>query len=229
MMLASEEKALRALGRTGRRLVETRGGWAVLSGDDRRRRPQGVMRGATVDQLAAQGVLSPAPTGGYVLARDRDHASNAPDVHAAAPSLVVEAAGRRRIAGGQGFALLAMQARAGEGPLTFRQAEAGARLIADAEAAGRDPRLTMNWDAVPRDAVRRAGRGGGLSPPAMSAERRIRRVRMRLGAGEFGLVWSACVDGRSLAGLSRVRGLAVRAVASHLARALEAVADAYAR
>jgi hypothetical protein len=221
--------ALRMLGRSGRRMLPCRMGWAVVSGADARLRPQAVLLRAEGERLIAEGAVRPARGGGYVLASIE--AAEAPEedvVHVSPAAFFVAAGGgaAKRKGSGAGFVALAQRARMGEGPLSLRQVEAGLRLIRDAEQAGRDPKLSMRWDGVVVD----GGGGpsaGGLAPVARQAEQRLRSVRAEAGEAAFTLAWTACVEARPMVVLAVRAGVGARKVGVMLAAALEKVAKGY--
>lgn len=62
------ERVVRALRISGRRLVKTRTGWSVISGEDRRRRPRLLLDEAEVERLTGDGKLIAADEETYVLA-----------------------------------------------------------------------------------------------------------------------------------------------------------------
>lgn len=124
---------------------------------------------------------------------------------------------------GAGFAGLASVAGQPGAALSLRQAMAGLRFIADAEASVRQRGITMSWTATPASRTRRVGRDGGMVPAALDAARRLARLR-DADAHAFALAWAACVEGASLSALERRFDLPKRGVAVALAAALESIA-----
>jgi hypothetical protein len=217
------EGLIRILRVSGRRLVECNGEWRVLPRGDRRRRSLMTISAVDVERLRAEKLLV-ASSGGYVLSPDHE----TPEEPLAAGPWVFKAACVPAAKGHwRGFARLAELARHGRGPLSLRQALAGLRLIEDAEAAVRDPLLTMNWDAVPADRNTRSGRDGGLQPHARRAARRIERIRAALGKRDFTIVYAACVERVHLKTLEQRFGLKRLGARTVLPEALEKVAEIY--
>jgi hypothetical protein len=220
------DRILRAMRLSGRRLVCSNGKWRVRA--DQRRWLAIDVPPEDAQLLLADGKLAPAQGGGYVLtaaAVEEIAAADASEPPCAGPWIHVVTGTRRRTAA-RGFRGLAIRAEAGLGPLTRRQAVAGLKLIADAEQAGRNPSLTMNWDAGPADKQRRDGRMPWRMRVVRKADARVRRARETLGDA-FGLVWSACVDQLPLARLERRHELPAREGAAALAAALEKLANLY--
>jgi hypothetical protein len=221
-------RARRALRLSGRRLFQLgHGGWAVLIGDDRRRRALAMLAPDAGRALVDSGEVEPAEGGGYVLAGgpvERD--APAPDTPLPGPSVFIAAGVPRSGFRGAGFLGLARRAGEAGEALSLRQALAGVRLVADAERAASTPGLTMDWSAAPASRVRRSGRDGGRSAAGRKAALRIARL-MAADADGFSLAWAACVEGRSLVALERRFGLSKRSAADRLAEALETIAAGY--
>ena len=220
-------RAMRELRRSGRRLVQHRDGWRVIGPAAER---GGVAELAPVDVavMAEEERLVAADGGGYVLcAADMVEATCAPDAPASGPWLFEAVGVTRSWAGGAGFEGLAKRARAGEGPLTLRQAAAGVRLVLDAEQSARGEKLTMDWDGVAADRRRRGGRSGGLALAAREAAARIERLKPAAGAAGFALAWSACVEAAPIDRIARRLGRSRREVHARLSEALEEIAAAY--
>jgi hypothetical protein len=209
---------------SGRRLVDCGGEWRILPRGDRRRRALMVLDAGHVESLRSEMLIVPS-AGGYVLAPDDDPPPEAPP--AAGPWVFKAACVPAAKGGRRGFARLAELARHGRGPLSLRQALAGLRLVEDAEAAVRDPLLTMNWDAVPADRNTRSGTSGGLQPHARRAARRIARIRKALGKQNFTIVYAACVERVHLKALERRFGLKRLEARRLLPDALERAAEVY--
>jgi hypothetical protein len=218
------DRALRALRISGRRLVRHNGRWQVRA--DSQRWPVITLRREDVERLRADGRLAAAEGGGYILAAaavEEMTAADPEETPRAGPWIYAPAGRRGRP---HGFAGLALRAQNGEGPLTLRQASAGLKLIADAEQAGRDPTLTMNWDAGPVDKRRRDGRQPYRTGAARKADTRIRCARDALGEA-FALAWSACIEQFPLSRLERRHRLPAHGAAAALAEALEKLAHVY--
>jgi hypothetical protein len=216
-------RAMRQLRRSGRRLVPHGDRFVVLAAG----RPAGELTCEEVALLKEDERLVEAEGGGMVLcAADMIEATCAPDRPADAWVLEVAAA-RHPSVSGRGFARMVKQAMVGEGPLSLRQANAGRRLIVDAELAARVAGTTMNWDAMPVDRQQRAGREGGSPRSARSAAARLRRVREAAGDEAFNLAWALCVEETATSVMAARAGLSFRGMSSRLAQALEAIAGAY--
>jgi hypothetical protein len=219
-------RLMRTLSISGRRLVECADGWRVVSRGDRRSPAWLTASADDVDRLRREGRIVSSPAG-YVLAEERAPAP-APEAQPAAGPWVFQAAGVMvSNLGGPGFAGLAMKARRGKGSLTLRQAMAGLRLIEDAEQAGRDPMLTMNWDAVPADKQVRSGGAGGRWSNARRAATRIAKVQAALGECAFEIAYAACVLRIPLRTIERRFSLPRLGARKALAAALEKAADVY--
>lgn len=219
-------RALRALAVSGRRLVLLGDDeWGVLHGHDRRFRPLVRLCGQTVMEMAAAREIVAADETSWLLAPDYVAETIAP------PSRWVFTATAARRPGarmrGFGFIGMARQARAGGGPITLRQTQAGLRLIADAERAVADARLTMDWDAGPSDKNRRGGSNGGRVGGALAAANELGRVRRRMGEPAWRLVWSLCVDGDSLKHVMQRFTITQTAIKAQVEQALEKLAEAY--
>jgi hypothetical protein len=218
---------LRALEISGRRLARVRNGkWGVMTSADRRGRPIVSLPPESVERLAHEGKLRALDAHAYVLAESGAH-DRAPG-----PPLrwVFVAASVRRpgVRGrGIGFAGLAVLARRGRGPLSMRQVMAGLRLIADAERAAADVRVTMNWEAGPVTRQRRGSSDGGRRGDAKLAARFLERLRARVGDDAWRLLWALCVEGESMKSVKKRLAIAQRDVHPRVACALEVLAGAY--
>jgi hypothetical protein len=223
---ARVRRALRALQRSGRRLIQRRKDWAVVGASSAA--TFATLTQADVAMLAAENLIAPAECGGHIAAP--------PDADATPPLEIIPRTGQwvfdaigctSRKPRGLGFAGLASRAHAGEGPLSMRQALAGLRLIEDAEQSFRGERTTMDWSGLVVDGQRRRGRDGGLAHAARKAHERIARVRAEAGEAMFALAWSACVERASIRSLARARGVKGGEVQRRLSLALEKLAAAY--
>jgi hypothetical protein len=219
------DRVLRALQVSGRRLVERRDGWRlVTSGGDGRMPPLMRVHADVVEKLKADRRITEMPNG-YVLAMQEEDFLNPPP---AAGKWVFGASNATALRmPGRSFLGMAAQARQGRGPLTLRQALAGLRLIEDAEQAARDALLTMNWDAVPTDRQVRSGRDGGFAAPTRRAAQRIERIRKALGERDFSIVYAACVQRMLFGALEHRFGLRRLGARTVLPRTLEKVAEVY--
>jgi hypothetical protein len=222
-------QALRELRRSGRRLVQRKRDWAVMSAGGA---AMVLLTQADVAMLAADGKIMTTEGGGYVAtpsaATVKAAPEQAPKSGAKTGDWVFEAAGiAKPTPTGAGFAGLARRAQVGHGPLTLRQAAAGLRLVADAEQSVRAERITMDWDGVVGDRRRRRGRDGGLALSARAAAVRIARLKCAMGEAAFDLAWSACVERAPARLLARRRGVAGPRIRAMLCDALEKLAEAY--
>ena len=220
------ERVLRALRISGRRLVQRRGeGWAVLGGGDRRRRPILRVDGEVVMRLIAEGDVVSAGEQVWVLRPEA-----APPAWTQPRQWVFTATSVRRAGSrmrGFGFVGLARQAREGGGAISLRQAQAGLRLIADAERAAADVRLTMDWDAGPKTRQRRSTGGGGRAGDALAAADLLRRLRKRLGEPAWRILWTLCIDGDTLNTLMARHAIPQTLIKARMADVLERLAAAY--
>lgn len=221
-------RLLRALAQPGRRLVARGEGWSVHARGDRRTRALAVAAAAEVRALAESGRIAPAPDGDGYVAAEEAHTFDAAARFVPPAGWRPQLAASRGAAHGAGFVGLARRAEAGQGPLSRRGALAGARLIADAEAAAADRALSMNWEGLPRDPSRTPGPAapGGRSAGARA---RIARLKAAAPARSLAIAWAACVEGRSLVRLAAAFNLGSGGGAQALAEALETLADVYDR
>jgi hypothetical protein len=223
---ARVRRALRALQRSGCRLVQRRKDWAVVGASNSA--IFATLTQADVAMLVAENLIAPAEGGGHVAASEDTDAKPSLEIVPRTGQWVFDAVGcTSRKPRGLGFAGLASRAHAGEGPLTLRQALAGLRLIEDAEQSLRGERTTMDWSGLVVDGQQRRARDGGLALAARRAKERIARVRADAGEALFALAWSACVERASIRSLARARGVKGREVQLRLSLALERLAAAY--
>jgi hypothetical protein len=223
---AKAARAMRAMEISGRRLCRLRDGrWGVYPANDRRRQPVVSLHPETVKRLVEAGRLTPAGEETFVLT-----SVTAPRWIPLPPRALFMAAHARRpsrVSGGVGFAGLAMMARSGAGPLSMRQVLAGLRLVADAERAAADPRMTMNWDAGPVTRQRRGASAGGRTGDAKLAARLLDRLRSKIGETNWRLAWMLCVEAEPLATLKRRFTIAQRDIHARVQVTLEHLAAAY--
>lgn len=125
---------------------------------------------------------------------------------------------------GFGFVGMARQAREGGGPISLRHALAGLRLIADAERAAADTRLTMDWDAGPSTKTRRGASGGGGRVGDARAAARLHGMRRRIGEDAWRMLWALCVDGDTLLAVMKRFAITQKRIKARLAQALETLA-----
>lgn len=216
------ERALRALEKSGRRLVERGDGWVVMASADLRRRPFARLSDAEARDLIAGGSVAPCEGGGFVLAVERDM----PEPPTRDLSAYAGAGRKPRAAG---FAGLARLAERGEGPLSMRGAAAGLRLARDAEASERRRGLSMDWDLIPTDRRPRGATQGGLGSAAREATNRIAKLKRTIGDEAFRLAWFACVEGLTLSAVAQRCAISRNTCGERLGEALEDLADAYER
>lgn len=221
-----KERVIRALRISGRRLAHLgREAWGVVNSSDRRLRPVMRVDGETVMRLVEAGEVVAAGEEVFVLSPEAARPVWSPPVR-----WVFTATGARRPGErmrGFGFIGLARQAREGGGPISLRHAEAGLRLVADAERAASDTRLTMDWDAGPTTRQRRGASGGGRAGDALAAAGRLRKLRARVGEAAWRFAWALCVDGDTLHGVMERFAISPKAIKAHVAEVLEAVAVGY--
>ncbi len=218
-------RLVRALTPSRRRLVRSPRGWAVLGPASSR--PLLEVEARDGDRLLALGWATPAEAGAGYCLDDAMRGAGRLEVERSPGASVFLAIGRPRARkAGPGFAGLAHLAEQGGGPLSLRQAGTGLRLIADAERAGAEPSLTMNWSATPSTLRRRDG-ARGATWLAAEARRVLYRLEQAVGEPAFRLAWAACVDGLTLSALEQRFSLARRGAGAVLADALERLAEAY--
>lgn len=114
------------------------------------------------------------------------------------------------------------------GHVDARQYEAGARLRGDYETAALGPRVTMRWDAAPRQAGRR-GAAEPLDPTLaqIAAKRRFDAAIAAAGAGLADILWRVVCAGEGLSAAEKGLGWPSRAGKLVLCLALDRVADHY--
>jgi Domain of unknown function (DUF6456) len=223
---AAKDRVVRALRISGRRLAHLgREKWGVVNGSDRRLRPVIRVDGETVMRLVAAGEVVSVGEDVWVLSPDVAPAARTPPVR-----WVFTATGARRPGErmrGFGFVGLARQAREGGGAISLRHAEAGLKLIADAERAASDTRLTMDWDAGPTTKQRRSASGGGREGDALLAARRLQKLWARIGEDGWRVAWALCVEGETLNAVMERFAISPKAIKAQVAKVLETVARAY--
>ncbi len=113
------------------------------------------------------------------------------------------------------------------GHLSERHHVAGDTLRADWERAGLGARVTMRWDAAPRDSVRGAGRRPDPTLAQLSARDRFDGAIRAAGPGLADILWRVVCAGEGLAAAERALGWPSRAGKLVLTLALDRVADWY--
>lgn len=126
----------------------------------------------------------------------------------------------------------------GESPLSWlharghvsdRQCAAGDMLRQDWEKAGLGVRVTMRWDAAPREGGRRGG-GGGRGDPTltqMAARERFDGAVRAAGPGLADILWRVVCAGEGLVAAEKALGWPSRAGKLVLTLALDRVAGWY--
>lgn len=126
----------------------------------------------------------------------------------------------------------------GESPLSWlharghvsdRQCAAGDMLRQDWEKAGLGARVTMRWDAAPREGGRRGG-GGGRGDPTltqMAARERFDGAVRAAGPGLADILWRVVCAGEGLVAAEKALGWPSRAGKLVLTLALDRVAGWY--
>jgi len=178
--------------------------------------------------------LSPRPEGGWKLARPL----GPPSVERAGRPGVVE--GERGVAG-EGGRVERRRANLGESPFEWLarrkdpqgrpwlspvEVAAGEKLRADVVRAGVIGRLTMSWDAGPRD---RTARGPGEDPlvHGQAARARAAAALDAVGPGLREVLEQVCLHGTALAAAERGLGLPRRSGKTVLKLALQRLASHY--
>jgi len=227
------QRAGALLGRSGAWLSEEDGRYAVRIGTDRRRRPPMRLDGAVFERLAREPGLRPRPGGGWRLA-----GTAASEGDQAGRPGVIE--GERRIVDEDGRTV-ARRANLGESPLewlarrkdaqgrpwlTPAEVAAGEKLRDDFVRAGAIGRLTMSWDAGPRD---RSARGPGPEPAlqGQAAKARVRAALEAAGPGLREVLEQICLRGTALDAAERGLGLPRRSGKTVLKLALQRLAAHY--
>jgi hypothetical protein len=208
------DRLIAALARHGGAARPGPGGYAVFPRGDARRRPVVTAPAPVVAALIADGALIAAEDGVALstagAARARRSAAGAAGAdgdafaiqhapHAPAPSRPgAEAGPGARLDLGESplTRLAAPAALGGAGALSPREALAGERLRADAEAAVRGPRLTADWSSPPQS---RTARGGGPGPildteRGLAARGRVERALLALGDDLAPIVRLVCLE-----------------------------------
>lgn len=114
------------------------------------------------------------------------------------------------------------------GLVSPRQFDAGEQLREDYKRASLGPRVTMRWDAAPRDSGSRgapsAGTPGG---PQLSAKRRFDAAIAAAGPGLGDVLWRVVCAGEGLPAAEKALGWPARAGRLVLTLALDRLAEHY--
>ena len=229
------ERAVVLLRRPGAWLSPEGGGYRVRVGADRRRRAHMAVGEALFTRLATAPGLAVRAEGGWMLARGGG-ADGAP-AKAGRPGVVD---GERRVREADGRTV-SRAANLGESPLawlarrkdrtgapflTAAELAAGERLRDDYHRAGVLGRLTMNWDAGPRE---RSARGPGGDPleRGRNARARVAAALEAVGPELRPVLEHACLRETSLALAERALGLPKRTGRTVLKLALQRLAAHY--
>ena len=234
---AADRQAARAaalLRRPGAWLDGSGSSYQVRTGPDRRRRPALSLDEAAFARLADEPGLALRPEGGWRLARSG--AADALD-RAGRPGRLL---GERAVAEPDGR-VVTRAANLGESPLAWlarrkdaqgrpwltpAEAAAGERLREDHQRAGSLGRLTMSWDAGPRD---RTARGPGADPleHGRDARSRVAAALDAVGPELRGVLEQVCLRETSLTLAERELALPRRAGKTVLKLALQRLANHY--
>jgi uncharacterized protein DUF6456 len=143
----------------------------------------------------------------------------------------------RAAAGGAGRAARTVTVNLAESPLGWlkarglisaRQYDAGEALRADWERAALAPRVTMRWDAAPRDKTARAL--SAVESPTLArlaAKRRFDDAVAAVGPGLADMLWRVVCAGEGMREAERAFGWPARAGRVVLGLALDRLADHY--
>lgn len=230
---------LKALAQRGAKLVSGAGGATIEASRQDRILTVGWLDASHVSALEAADFLTDigdgrfvlAPTGRNVVRRMKAApspadagAGNAP---AAPPIIVAEPEQRSE----RECSLAWMKARQNKDGLPYLSDEAfaaGERLRADFHRAGMMPRVTVDWDMVPRTADERAGLSGGRGDAGNAgAAERLRRALADLPPELADLVIDVCCFDRRLQAVEKTRSLPRRTGAYLLGVALTILARHY--
>ncbi|HYF23536.1 MAG TPA: DUF6456 domain-containing protein [Caulobacteraceae bacterium] len=211
------------------------GGYAVRSGEDRRRRAAATFGESVFRRLAREPGLKLRPAGGWSLARTATVRDSPPP-----PGRPGVIEGEREVTEPDGR-LVRRRANLGESPiawlarrkgpdgapwLTAAEAAAGERLREDFERARIVGRITMCWDASPRAA---GGRGPGLDPAEtrVAAKARGRAALDAVGPGLRDILERVCLTGSALEAAERGLNLPRRSGKTLLKLGLQRLAAHY--
>lgn len=233
----ADRAALRAaalLNRSEAWISEEGGGYAVRTSADRRRRPPMRLDQAAFERLTREPGLKPRPEGGWRLAaplpRERPDRAGRPGVIEGVRTVADEtgvATPRRVILGESPLEWLARR-KDGQGRPWLDPVEvaAGEKLREDLQRAGTIGRLTMSWDAGPRD---RSPRGPGADPllHGRAAKARVAAALEAVGPGLREVLEQVCLRGTALEAAERGLGLPRRSGKTMLKLALQRLAAHY--
>ncbi|HET9229703.1 MAG TPA: DUF6456 domain-containing protein [Vitreimonas sp.] len=243
----SERSMARALERLAARngvLAPERGGasYGVIANGDRRRRPLIRLSAAEVRELAAEGALSAAGDGGYVLTeagRARVARERAAPMEAYAaqhrPILdrpVMDADGDVRMARGYDVdrvlrRLSLLRDGASRPWLDGAELNAAARLKADWERSEISTARGSDWTAPPKGSAARAGGMDGLLAAHCDARRRVSDALDRLAAPLRSVVERVVLREEGLEALERAEAWPTRSGKLALKLALAQLAGEY--
>ena len=212
-----ERRARELLAQPGGWLDRVGEAWLVRVGADRRRRPALTLGRAVMLRLQREPGLLPRRQGGWVLACSRE-----------AGERLVEVGGGRAAAVNRGESPIAWLARR-KGPdgqpwLAPAEVMAAERLREDFERAGMLGRLTMDWEAGPRD---RSPAGPAHLPSGGAARRRVQAALEEVGPGLREILEEVCLGGSALQAAERALGLPARTGRTRLTLALQRLARHY--
>jgi hypothetical protein len=243
----SERSMARALERLAARngvLAPERGGasYGVIANGDRRRRPLIRLGAAEVRELAAEGALTPADDGGYVLTeagRARVARERAAPMEAYAaqhrPIIdrpVMDGDGDVRIARGYEAdrvlrRLSLLRDNAGRPWLDGAELNAAARLKADWDRSGINTVRGSDWTAPPKGSAARAGGMDGLLAAHCDARRHVNDALAKLAAPLRSVVERLVLREEGLEALERAEAWPIRSGKLALKLALAQLAANY--
>lgn len=114
------------------------------------------------------------------------------------------------------------------GLVSARQCDAGEALRADWERSALAPRVTMRWDAAPRDKAARAGSAAETPTlTQLAARRRFDDAVAAVGPGLADMLWRVVCAGEGMRDAERAFGWPARAGRVVLTLALDRLADHY--
>ncbi len=229
-------RAVRGLSRPGAWLAPAGDGYALREGTDRRRRALLAVPEAVFQALVRDPGLAVRPEGGWRLARGSATARPVPpppgrpgvvEGERLVATLDGRVEPRRANLGASATAWLASRRDPHGRPwLSRRQLAAAERLSLDYERCGVIGRLTMAWDAAPRDGAPR-GRSPEPAERARAAKDRLHTALAALDPPERAVVERVVLAGEALQAVERHLGLRRRTARLALQAALDRLADHY--
>lgn len=221
-----ERRARDLLGRPGAWLDRVGDTWLVRLGADRRRRPALRLDQGAVTALRREPGLLPRPEGGWLLAGAAE--AEPPGRLSQIVGEAVVDGERRPVRRNRGESPVAWLARrkGPDGRPWLRPVEimAAERLREDFERAGMVGRLTMDWEAGPRD---RKALGPSAPPMGGAARRRVQAALEEVGPGLREILEEVCLGGSALQAAERALGLPARSGRVRLSLALQRLARHY--